>query len=141
MQLTRRAEYAIRALLDIAIHQDEQPVMSKQIAARQDIPVKFLFQIIPDLKGAGLIVTTRGNGGGIYLNKRPDEVTIRQIVEAIEGPFAINQCLIGRDSCSRKPACPLHDVWRKAQEGMLSVLESTTLTSLSETMHDLPHNK
>jgi Rrf2 family protein len=141
LQLTRRAEYAIRALLDITLHQNEQPIMSKHIAARQDVPIKFLFQIIPDLKGAGLIVTTRGNGGGIYLNKKPSEVTVRQIVEAIEGPFAINQCLIGRNSCSRKPACPLHDVWRKAQEGMLAVLESTTLESLSEAMHDLPDKR
>jgi Rrf2 family protein len=132
LQLTRRAEYAIRALLDLTLHQNEQPVMSKQIAARQDIPIKFLFQIIPDLKSAGLIVTTRGNGGGIYLNKQPDKVNIRQIVEAIEGPIALNQCLIGLDSCNRRPSCPLHKVWRDAQESMLAVLESTTLAGLAE---------
>lgn len=135
MQLTRRAEYAIRALLDLTLHQNEQPVMSKQIAARQDIPIKFLFQIIPELKSAGLIVTTRGNGGGIYMNRRPDNVNIRQIVEAIEGPFAINKCLIGRDSCNRKPSCPLHKVWQDAQESMLAVLESTTLAGLAKAMH------
>jgi Rrf2 family protein len=105
--------------------------MSKQIATRQGVPIKFLFQIIPDLKEAGLIVTTRGNGGGIYLNKQPGTITIRRIVEAIEGPFAINQCLIGKDSCDRKPSCPLHNVWRDAQEGMLKVLESTTLADLA----------
>jgi Rrf2 family protein len=131
LQLTRRAEYAIRALLDLTLHQHEQPVMSKQIAARQGVPIKFLFQIIPDLKEAGLIVTTRGNGGGIYLNKQPNTITIRQIVEAIEGPFAINQCLIGKDSCERKPSCPLHNVWKEAQEGMLKVLESTSLADLA----------
>jgi Rrf2 family protein len=98
------------------------------------VPVKFLFQIIPDLKEAGLIVTTRGNGGGIYLNKQPSTITIRQIVEAIEGPFAINQCLIGKDSCVRKPSCPLHKVWREAQEGMLKVLEATTLATLAQTI-------
>jgi Rrf2 family protein len=130
LQLTRRAEYAIRALLDLALHQDEQPVLSKHIAARQDIPIKFLFQIIPDLREAGLIVTTRGNGGGIYLNKRPDQINIRLIVETVEGPFAINQCLIGLNSCARKPTCALHKVWQEAQKSMVSVLESTTLAGL-----------
>ncbi|PIX51604.1 Rrf2 family transcriptional regulator, partial [Candidatus Aquicultor secundus] len=95
MQLTRRAEYGIRAMVDLAANSESQPVMSKDIAARQDIPVKFLVQIVPDLKSAGLIYTVRGNGGGIYLGKRPVEINLRQIVEAIEGPIALNQCLLG----------------------------------------------
>ncbi|OIO87868.1 MAG: AsnC family transcriptional regulator [Candidatus Aquicultor secundus] len=133
MQLTRRAEYGIRAMVDLAANSESQPIMSKDIAARQDIPVKFLVQIVPDLKSAGLIYTVRGNGGGIYLGKRPVEINLRQIVEAIEGPIALNQCLLGENGCTRKPGCAIHDVWRQAQSQMLSVLESTTLARLVET--------
>ncbi len=133
MQLTRRAEYGIRAMVDLAANSESQPVMSKDVAVRQDIPIKFLIQIIPDLKSAGLIYTVRGNGGGIYLAKQTAEINLRQIVEAIEGPIALNQCLLGENGCARKPGCSVHDVWRQAQSQMLSVLESTTLARLAET--------
>lgn len=131
MKLTRKAEYAIRAMVDLATNYHRQPVMSKDIAARQDIPVKFLVQIIPDLKSKGLIHTVRGNGGGIYLSKRPPEINLKHIVEAIEGPTAINHCLVGDDSCPRKPGCLIHKVWQKAQEQMIAVLESTSLATLT----------
>ncbi len=131
MQLTRKAEYAIRAMVDLATNYHRQPVMSKDIAARQDIPEKFLVQIIPDLKNTGLIHTVRGNSGGIYLGKRPPEINLRQIVEAIEGPIAINHCLAGDDSCSRRPGCAIYKVWQKAQGQMLAVLESTSLATLA----------
>ncbi|HCH00069.1 MAG: hypothetical protein A2074_05280 [Candidatus Aquicultor primus] len=130
MQLTRRAEYAIRTMLDIASNLDDQPLMSKEIAARQDIPPNFLIQIVPELRSAGLIHTVRGSGGGIYLTKKPSEITLRYIVEAIEGPIALNQCLIGDASCERKPRCPVHEVWALAQKQMLAVLEATTLAGL-----------
>ncbi|MCL6472290.1 MAG: Rrf2 family transcriptional regulator [Firmicutes bacterium] len=131
MRLTRKAEYAIRAMVDLATNYNQQPVMSKEIAVRQDIPVKFLIQIIPDLKSSGLIHTSRGNGGGIYLAKKPSEINIKHIVEAIEGPIALNNCLTGDSACSRKQSCSLHKVWRLAQEQMVSVLESTTLAALT----------
>lgn len=131
MQLTKKAEYAIRAMVDLATRYHRQPVMSKDIAAREDIPVKFFIQIIPSLKNAGLIHTVRGNGGGIYLSKRPPEINLKQIIEAIEGPIAINQCLASDNGCSRKPSCAIHKVWRKAQEQMLTVLESTSLATLA----------
>lgn len=132
MQLTRRTDYAIRAMLDLAANYDNQPVMSKEIAERQDIPLKFLSQIVAELRGDGLVQTVRGSGGGIYLAKKPHEVNIRQIVEAIEGPIALNLCLTGEDGCERRPGCSVHKVWRLAQDQMLAVLESTNLARLVE---------
>lgn len=131
LQLTRRAEYAIRAMVDLAANYDDQPVMSRKIASRQDIPLKFLIQIIPDLRSAGLIHTVRGSGGGIFMSKKPTEINIRQIVEAIEGPISLNQCLTGEKGCSRKSHCSIHGMWRLAQDRMVSVLESTTLSELT----------
>ncbi|MBS3909116.1 MAG: Rrf2 family transcriptional regulator [Actinobacteria bacterium] len=119
-------------MLDIASNLDEQPLMSKEIAARQDIPPNFLIQIVPELRSAGLIHTVRGSGGGIYLTKKPSEISLRYIVEAIEGPIALNQCLIGEASCSRKSKCPIHEVWGLAQKQMLAVLEATTLAGLMD---------
>jgi len=134
MRLTRKAEYAIRAMVDLAANYHTQPVMSKEIAARQDIPANFLIQIIPELKSSGLIHTARGNGGGIYLSKEPSEVSMKDIIEAIEGPIALNQCLAGDNHCSRKPTCPAHVAWNLAQIQMLSVLEATTLSTLTGSM-------
>ncbi len=130
MQLTKKAEYALRAMCDLAEHSDSQPIMSKDIATRQDIPLKFLNQIVPALRGSDLIYAVRGNGGGIYLSRRPDEVNMREIIEAIEGPVALNACLIGEKGCDRKLHCPIHGTWRLAQSQMLAVLESTTLEKL-----------
>ncbi|MEW5705334.1 MAG: Rrf2 family transcriptional regulator [Actinomycetota bacterium] len=132
MNISRKAEYAIRAMVDLAINYEQQPILSKDIAKRQDIPQKFLVQIIPSLKSSGLVSTVRGAGGGIYLGKRPDEINIRQIIEAIEGPIALNHCLIGATGCHRKPTCPIHRTWQSAQDKMLSVLESTTLSRVTD---------
>src|SRR3990172_2717006 len=144
MQLTRRAEYAIRAMFDVTLNAGERPIMSKEIAARQDIPVKFLNQIIPELKSAGLLYTVRGNRGGIGLSRSADAISVRQIVEAIEGPIALTLCLSASDGCVRADACPVHEMWQEAQEKMVTVLETTTLARLAGTAatdRPIPHQE
>ncbi|HEY3374965.1 MAG TPA: Rrf2 family transcriptional regulator [Candidatus Aquicultor sp.] len=130
MRLTKKAEYATRTMLELAKHYGGRPVMAKDIAVRQDIPQKFLTQVIVELKGAGLVGTIRGTGGGTFLSVAPHRVNLRQIVEVFEGPIALNECLHSKNDCSHAGACPMYDVWRLAQAKMLSVLESTTLADL-----------
>lgn len=131
MRLTKKAEYAIRAMVDLAANDIGRPVKAKDVAARQDIPQEFLAHVVSELKGAGLIRTVRGNSGGIFLNNNPSEITVRHVVEVIEGPIALNDCLLGERGCARKSSCPLHGMWHEAQTKMLSVLEATTLAELA----------
>lgn len=130
MKLTRKAEYAIRAMVDVATHQGSGRVTAKEVAARQDVPPVFLTQVIGELKNSGLLSTSKGAGGGIALNTDPARINVRQIIQAIEGPIALNDCLLGETGCSRKPTCQIHDMWAQAQAKMLSVLDATTLADL-----------
>jgi Rrf2 family protein len=130
MKLTRKAEYAIRAMVDIASRSGEARVTAKEIALRQDIPPVFLTQVIGELKNSGLLNTTKGAGGGITLGITPARINVREIIEAIEGPIALNDCLMGENGCARKSSCQIHDMWSQAQAKMVSVLESTSLADL-----------
>ncbi len=130
MRITRKAEYAIRLMLDLAMQEGNFPIQTKSVAQRQDIPPQFLAHIVLDLTRAGLVHSARGNQGGLSLARKAKDLTIRQIVEAIEGPIALNQCLVSEDACPRQRGCPVFDMWSEAQRRMLSVLEQTTLEYL-----------
>ncbi|MHB0977646.1 MAG: RrF2 family transcriptional regulator [Candidatus Aquicultorales bacterium] len=132
MQLTRRAEYAIRTALDLAVQPQGKLILSKEIAARQDIPSTFMVHVVGDLVRAGIISATRGSGGGLALSRSADEINLRQIVEGSEGPIALNKCLMGHEACDRRLSCVVSRVWERAQAGMIKVLEETTLGDLAK---------
>lgn len=126
MKLTMQGEYAIRAMLELSREYPSGKLISaKELASRQDIPPVFLTKIVSVLARAGLIVNQRGSRGGIRLVKYPSEIAIRDIVEAIEGPFKLNMCLGVTGACDRKPGCKVHRVWHRAQEAMLKELSVT----------------
>jgi Rrf2 family iron-sulfur cluster assembly transcriptional regulator len=129
MQLTSRTEYAVRAMLDLARLEGGQAT-AKEIAKRQDIPPKFLPQIMVDLSRAGLVQGTRGSGGGVRLAVDPAKVTIRRIVDAIEGPMALYACLEEGGVCKREGLCQMRHVWGWAQSRFLRALEDFTLYDL-----------
>lgn len=135
MQLTRQGDYAVRAVLDLAIRDFyEGPgtlQASQQVAQRQGIPKAFLNKIIQALVRAGIIETLRGAAGGIRLARPAKEITLRQIVEAMEGTIALNRCLIGPLSCDRMQGCPVHPIWIRAQQAFLRELEQVTLEDIA----------
>jgi Rrf2 family protein len=126
MQLTSRTEYAVRAMLDLARLEGGQAT-AKEIAKRQDIPPKFLPQIMVDLSRAGLVQGTRGSGGGVRLAVDPAKVTLRRIVDAIEGPMALYSCLEDGGVCRRQGQCEVQHIWAWAQSRFLKALEDFTL--------------
>jgi Rrf2 family protein len=126
MQLTSRTEYAVRAMLDLARLEGGQAT-AKEIAKRQDIPPKFLPQIMVDLSRAGLVQGTRGSGGGVRLAVDPSKVTLRRIVDAIEGPMALYSCLEDGGVCRRQGQCEVQHIWAWAQSRFLKALEDFTL--------------
>ena len=143
MQLTSRTEYAVRAMLDLAKLEGGQAT-AKEIARRQDIPPKFLPQIMVDLSRAGLVQGTRGSGGGVRLAADPAKVTIRRIVDAIEGPMALYSCLEDGGECRRAGYCEVQHVWAWAQARFLKALEEFTLYDLvtgkvTDQVHEMSH--
>lgn len=131
MEVTKKAEYAISALLELAMNPG-QFISSKEIAFRQNIPANFLPQIIAMLGSKGWVEGVRGPGGGVRLIGDPHKISVLEIVEVIEGPIAITRCLSSEAECINEALCPLHPVWKQAQEAMLGVLSNTTLTDLIE---------
>ncbi len=135
--ISRGAEYAIRAMLDIAAAEGRAQETTKEVAEHQGIPRVFLPKIVQRLVQAGLLRAHRGPAGGIALSRPPGEINMRQIIEAMDGPIALNTCLILPSECPRQSICPIHEVWVTTQQGLLTSLESITLAHLVSRGKDL----
>lgn len=133
MQLTRQADYAIRALLRLAEEGSGAVVQTKEIASSEDIPEKYLPTIMRTLARAGLVRTLRGNQGGVLLARDPEEINLREVIEAIEEPIVLNRCLRNEGECTRESFCPVHPVWDRIQQSLVDKLESTTFADLAST--------
>jgi len=131
MQLTRQADYAIRALLHLSAEEPGNVVQTKEIASSEGIPEKYLPTIMRTLARAGLVRTLRGNQGGVILAKKPDQINLREVIEAIEEPIVLNRCLRDEGECSRESFCPVHPVWDRIQQSLIDRLESTTFADLA----------
>lgn len=125
MQITRQADYAVRAIMYLAQIGSEKKAATSQIAEEQDIPLSFLAKIIAQLSVAGLLQTMRGARGGVALARNPDDISLLEVVEAIDGPIKLNECVNGSYECQIKD-CPLRGVWLDAQEDLVSRLKKTT---------------
>lgn len=113
MEISRQADYAIRAILDLARIPAGELTQTREIANRQEIPEKYLPTIVRTLARAGLIRTLRGSHGGVSLSRAANEITLRDVVEAIDGPILLNRCHIMPGECSVGDSgfCSLHDFW------------------------------
>lgn len=111
MLLSRACEYGIRAVLYLAKHQDVPYVSVKEIAEHTNISFHFLGKILQTLTQKGLLVSYKGPKGGIQLAKSPDEITILQVVEAIDGLSVLKQCVLGLPNCGEGKPCALHEQW------------------------------
>lgn len=130
MFITRATEYAIRALLYLAKQPRGEIVFKKDICKTQDITPAFLTKILQPLIKEGIVASQRGVGGGFYLAKSPEEVSLLDVVKAEEGPLSLNQCLIENGSCERDVFCPVHGAWREVRDQMASILERHTFARL-----------
>jgi Rrf2 family protein len=129
MQITRQADYALRAVLHLARNLDQR-VATSTIAEEQQIPPSFLAKIISQLSVAGLLHTSRGARGGVSLARQPKEISLLEVVEAIDGPIQLNECVSGTGSCSFEGVCPLRPVWCDAQDQLVQKLKSTSFEQM-----------
>lgn len=132
MQITRQADYALRAILYLARLERNQKASTSQIAAFQEIPPSFLAKIISQLSIAGIIHTSRGARGGVSLALKPEEISLLDVVEAIDGPITLNECTKDPSICSFGETCPIHDVWCETQADLVKRLSQSTFDKLLE---------
>lgn len=131
MKLSTRGRYALRMMLDIALHPDDTSVSLKSIAQRQNISVKYLEQIVTPLVRGGYLHASRGAQGGYQLNRPPEEYTVGMILRIIEGSLAPVACLeTGECSCERKDQCVTVEVYRQIDAAIDAVVDSITLQDL-----------
>jgi len=130
MQITRQADYALRAMLYLAKMDPTQRSATSQIAEIQQIPPSFLAKIISQLSIAGLIHTSRGARGGVSLARPIEEVSLLDVVEAIDGPISLNECTHNQESCPFGEECPIHPVWCEAQKELVDKLKNTRFSDL-----------
>jgi len=129
MQLTRAGEYAIKSLLYLAAQEADARVMASEVAASEQIPVNFVRKILESLVKTGLVKSYRGAGGGFTLGRAPGAISMRQVIEAVEGPLALNQCLLPIP-CEQSPNCPMCHIWREAQDAVEAVLNRYSLADI-----------
>lgn len=130
MRISTKGRYGLRTLMDIALHQAKGPVTLNDIAERQAISVKYLWQVINPMKTSGLLNVTRGAKGGYMLAKRPDEITMLEVVTNLEGPMSIVECLTNEDACDRINSCISRTVWTEVNHAVEKALESITLAEV-----------
>ncbi len=131
MQLTMTGEYAIRAMVHLSTLPPDTVAQISDISRKWDIPETFLRKIVARLVRAGFIKSNRGVGGGITLARPADRITLLEVIEEIEGPMALNRCLIEPDFCTRTKVCLVHGLWCEAQGMLRNLLASRTFAELS----------
>ena len=131
LHITRRGDYAIRGMVYLASQPVDQMVLLSDIASGIDVPQPLLAKIFQHLNRVGLVNSYRGTGGGFKLGRPVENISLLEIVEAVEGPIILNRCLITQGTCNRDSICTVHPVWRSIQEKMRDMLRAATLKQLA----------
>jgi len=132
MKLSTRGRYGVRLMLELALHYGEGPILLKEIAERQGISEKYLWQIINPLKTTGLVTSLRGMHGGYTLGKAPEVITVKEILQILEGSLCLVDCVDNPSLCERAPSCITRDIWGEASRDMQRSLQNTTLAVMVE---------
>ena len=130
MKISTKGRYGLRTLMDIAVHQAKGPVNLNDIAERQGISAKYLWQIVNLLKTAGFVRGTRGPKGGYVLLRDPADITLLDVIQVLEGPVSLVECVDDPDACSRVENCVAHSVWEEVSVAIRSALRKITLAEI-----------
>lgn len=130
MKLSTRGRYGTRAMLDLAMHNGEHAVLLKDIARRQDISERYLENIMRILVSNGLVTSVQGRNGGFGLAKKPGEIKLSRIIQAVEGSISPVFCVDNPTLCRRTSDCVACAVWRKLKKAVFDVLDSITLDDM-----------
>jgi len=131
MQITRASDYAVRVMIHLAGLPPNSTVQQSVLSQATDVSGHFLSKVLQQLVRSRLIRSQRGSGGGFALAVPAAGVSLLDVVEAIEGPMRLNQCIEEGPSCERKSWCPAHQIWAEAQAAVVNVLGAASMASLA----------
>jgi len=137
MQLTLKGDYAVRVVVDLATQPAATTVRTRDLGRRTGVPRAYLSKIVQALARAGLVRTRRGALGGVSLGPAPEAISLKQIIEAVEGPIYLNRCLVRPGLCPRDHVCPVHPVWGRLQAMLSRELEAVRVCDLVDTARPL----
>lgn len=132
MKVTRASDYAIRALIHMAHKPIGTTFMRSELAEVCDIPDSFLGKILQNLAKSEILSSERGKKGGFKISKPLTEITVNDIISAIEGDIALNKCIFDEDFCSLVHSCTAHTMWSEIQDKLVTMLKSYSLATLAE---------
>jgi Rrf2 family protein len=130
MKISTKIRYGTRAMLELASRYGEGPIELKEIARRENVSLKYLEQVIVPLRTAGLVKSVRGSKGGYSLAKPPSEVCLKDLVEILDGPIHLIECLNDPRVCQRIPSCVTRDIWKEVSEAICGIFRSITLEDM-----------
>jgi Rrf2 family iron-sulfur cluster assembly transcriptional regulator len=130
--LTNKGDYSVRAILNLARHHSSGRRKAREIAAEMDISRKYLPQVMTDLIRRGIVDSVAGPSGGYSLARPPSEISVRDVIEAAEGPIEAATCALRGGPCDWEEACPLHESWARGQAAILEQLAATSFAELAE---------
>ncbi len=129
--ITRKGDYAIRGMVYLAGRPRDEVTLLKDISSAVDVPSALLAKIFQHLNKTGLVRSYRGAGGGFQLGRPAKDISLLEIVEAVDGPISMNRCIVEQGSCGRESFCSVHPVWRKMQHRFKAELSSISLRKLA----------
>jgi Rrf2 family transcriptional regulator, cysteine metabolism repressor len=141
MRVSLRSTYGIMAAVDLAMQPGSTPIQAKAIARRQGIPARFLEQVLHAMKKAGLVSSLRGAQGGYILSKKPSDVSVAEILEALEGPFLRVTEVNGRLHQGAKSEALLANVWDRVHEAERHILEAITVEELADQQRQIEQQR
>ncbi len=132
MRLSTKGQYAVRAMVDLAYYSKDKPVALQEIAEREDISLNYLEQLFAKLRRNGIVNSVRGPGGGYVLAKKPDEINIGEIIEAVEESLSPVSCIEGDKGCNRIDKCVTFKLWKGLGDRIKDFLSSITVQNLCD---------
>lgn len=132
MELTRKGEYAIRGIIYLAQQPPGRVSLISEIAAAAEVPQTFLAKIFQSFAKLGLVTSSRGTGGGFMLARPASAITLREVVEAVEGPIVPNRCLLGSPCDRGAGTCRVHGTWQQVQSEVVRILDGVTIETLAQ---------
>ncbi len=137
MKISTRGRYGLRALVDLALYQNDKAIPLREISERERISEQYLEQLFASLRKAGVVSSVRGAHGGYLLNKEPENITAGDVIRILEGPIRPVNCVTEDFECEQEDECVTHELWGLLSEKMGEVLDSYTLQDLVEKAEEI----
>ncbi len=132
MRISTKGRYGLRILIDLANHDSEKPRLIRDIAQAQQISEKYISRLVIDLRRAGMIRSIRGVNGGFHLAKDPQEITLLEVLEVMEGPISVVECVHATHKCGRHSRCGARTIWQRLNDNIRGMMAEITLAEIMQ---------